>query len=169
MFIPEHILEIFLQPGDFYWGDETTRIRTILGSCIAICLWHPILREGGMCHYMLPSRGGTPPGAKLNGKYGDEAWQLFVKEIHKRNTKPSEYIVKIFGGSSMFAAEKQEKEFNQKLNMGQKNIDLARKIISENHLKVVSENLGGNKSRRIHFDVWSGNVWLKSQIYEGSE
>ena len=90
-----------------------------------------------------------------------------MHEIHKRKTKPTEYIVKIFGGSSMFAAEKRDKEFLTKLNMGQKNIDMVRKIIANNHLKVVSENLGGNKSRRIHFDIWSGNVWLKSQNYEG--
>ena len=53
---PEPI-DVFLQPGDFYFGEAGTRIRTLLGSCVAITLWHPILHIGGMCHIMLPERG----------------------------------------------------------------------------------------------------------------
>jgi Chemotaxis protein; stimulates methylation of MCP proteins len=56
------IMEIFLQPGDWYFGDRDTRIRTLLGSCIAITIWHPRLLVGGMCHFLLPGRGTcTPP------------------------------------------------------------------------------------------------------------
>lgn len=50
-------LDIFLQPGEWYFGEGNTRVRTTLGSCVAIVLWHPVRRIGGMCHYMLPSRG----------------------------------------------------------------------------------------------------------------
>jgi chemotaxis protein CheD len=162
MNLPEHILEIFLMPGDFFWGDSSTRIRTVLGSCISICLWHPVKKQGGMCHYMLPSRRVKfdAENFALNGKYGDEAWALFLREIKKINTKPSEYIVKLFGGSNMFTnAEKNIPD----IGVGYKNIDLARQIIGEYKLNLVSENLGGNRARRIHFDVWSGNVWLKRQ------
>lgn len=165
MNLHEHILEIFLLPGDFYWGDSSTRIRTILGSCISICLWHPVKNVGGMCHYMLPSRNGKlDSGNRLNGKYGDEAWELFLREINKVNTKPSEYVVKLFGGSNMFSEN--ETKIPDSIRMGNKNIEFARKIIAEFRLNLVSENLGGTKSRRIHFDVWSGNVWLRRQENE---
>lgn len=165
MHTPEHILDIFLQPGDFFWGDSSTRIRTILGSCVSFCLWHPRLKEGGMCHFMLPTRGAFIEGSgNLNGKYGDEAWQLFEKEFKKNNTKPSDYVVKIFGGSSMFAHEAEDKEVqNSKINIGLKNIELSRQLVETNRLNVVSENLGGHHSRRLHFEIWSGNVWLKRQ------
>ena len=163
---PEHILDVFLQPGDFFWGDSSTRIRTILGSCVSFCLWHPRLKEGGMCHFMLPTRGSYiehNPNI-LNGKYGVEAWQLFEKEFKKNNTKPSDYVVKIFGGSSMFAYEADDKEVqNSKINIGLKNIELSHKLVQNNHLNVVSENLGGKHSRRLHYEIWSGNVWLKRQ------
>lgn len=162
MNLPEHILEIFLMPGDFYWGDSDTRIRTILGSCISICMWHPVKKQGGMCHYMLPSRSGNieAGNTKLNGKYGDEAWELFLREIIKANTKPSEYLVKLFGGSNMFTSR--ERDISDP-GMGDKNIEFARKIIGDFRLNLISENLGGIKSRRIHFDIWSGNVWLRRQ------
>jgi len=60
---PAH--EIVLHPGDWWFGGGDTRARTVLGSCIAITLWHPQLRVGGMCHYMLPQR--VAPGS---GKIG---------------------------------------------------------------------------------------------------
>lgn len=114
---------------------------------------------------MLPARGAfIESSGNLNGKYGDEAWQLFEKEFRKNNTKPSDYVVKIFGGSSMFAHEALDKEVqNSKINIGLKNIELSRKLVETNRLNVVSENLGGNHSRRLHFEIWSGNVWLKRQ------
>ncbi|MBP7283021.1 MAG: chemotaxis protein CheD [Leptospiraceae bacterium] len=165
MSLPEHILEIFLMPGDFYWGDSSTRIRTVLGSCISICIWHPVKKQGGMCHYMLPTRNSnlTADNVKLNGKYGDEAWEIFLREMNKAKTRPSEYLVKLFGGSNMFTPT--EKNFPD-MGVGNKNIELARRIISEYKLNLVSENLGGNKPRRIHFDIWSGNVWLRRQENE---
>ncbi len=166
MHTPEHILDVFLQPGDFFWGDSSTRIRTILGSCVSFCIWHPRLKEGGMCHFMLPTRGSNSENSSniLNGKYGDEAWQLFEKEFRKNSTKPAEYMVKIFGGSSMFAHEADDREVqSSKINIGLKNIELSRKIVETSHLNVVSENLGGKNSRRLHFEIWSGNVWLKRQ------
>ena len=48
--------EIFLNPGEYAFGTELDRIRTILGSCVAVTFWHPGLRLGAMCHYLLPAR-----------------------------------------------------------------------------------------------------------------
>ena len=157
---PEHVLEIFLMPGDFYWGDSATRIRTILGSCISICIWHPIKRVGGMCHYMLPERKIQTESIRLDGKYGKDAWSFFLSEIEKEKTRPVEYIAKVFGGSDMFTSLESK---SSEIAIGEKNIEFARKILSQNKIKIVSENIGGNRARRVHFDIWSGNVWLKRQ------
>lgn len=73
--------EIVLQPGEFFFGQDDTIIRTHLGSCVAITMWHPEQKRGGMCHYMLPSRGHNDDG--LDGRYADEAIQLFINEISK--------------------------------------------------------------------------------------
>ena len=135
MSLPEHILEIFLMPGDFYWGDSSTRIRTVLGSCISICIRPPVKKQGGMCHYMLPTRNSnlTADNVKLNGKYGDEAWEIFLREMNKAKTRPSEYLVKLFGGSNMFTPT--EKNFPD-MGVGNKNIELARRIVSEYKLNL---------------------------------
>lgn len=98
---PEHIIEIFLQPGELYFGDRNTRIRTILGSCVSLVFWHPKRLTGGMCHYMLPSRmHGSRAG--LDGRYGDEAIALMLKEIHASGADPRDFRVRLFGGGNMF-------------------------------------------------------------------
>ena len=54
------VREIFLNPGDYAFGDEQVRMRTLLGSCVAVTFWHPKLRVGAMCHYLLPALGAPP-------------------------------------------------------------------------------------------------------------
>lgn len=76
-----HAIDIFLQPGEFYFGDRETRLRTILGSCVAITLWHPRLRIGGMCHYLLPMRRGHHDEAELDGRYADDSLTLRLIKV----------------------------------------------------------------------------------------
>ncbi len=97
----ENAIDIFLQPGDFYFGDMNTRIRTLLGSCVSITMWHPTRQIGGMCHFLLPSRGNVL-ATSLDGRYAKEAMQMFTHEIRATKTHPSEYTVKLFGAGNMF-------------------------------------------------------------------
>jgi chemotaxis protein CheD len=80
--------EIVLQPGDWHFGDENTRIRTVLGTCVSVVLWHPALRIGGMCHYMLPGRS-PHTGGELDGRYADDAFRLMLYETRLRGTRIS--------------------------------------------------------------------------------
>lgn len=75
---PDHVVDVYLKPGEIFFGGRDHRICTILGSCVAITLWHPRLLIGGMCLRMLPgSRKLRRPG-RLDGKYADDAMLLFV-------------------------------------------------------------------------------------------
>ena len=49
-------MEVFLQPGEHFVGDEYYRLRTILGSCVSITLWNRARRIGAMCHFLLSQR-----------------------------------------------------------------------------------------------------------------
>ena len=154
---PEFIIEIFLKPGEMHWGDTDTRIRTILGSCVAICLWHPTLKIGGMCHYLLPTRRIRNATDALDGRYGDEAMEMLLQELNKTNTKPKDYSVKMFGGANMFSEI--IKEGN--INVGEKNIQKAVELANKFGFKVGSQDTGGIEHRSILFDIWSGDVWMK--------
>ncbi|MDX8400908.1 MAG: chemotaxis protein CheD [Gallionellaceae bacterium] len=155
---PAHAIEIFLQPGEVYFGDRDTRIRTLLGSCVAIVMWHPELLIGGMCHYMLPKH----PGGKrvpLDGRYAEEAMELMLHEIHKAGTLPGEYQVKLFGGGHMFS----KRQAPSADHVGAKNVEMARKLMKLHGFTTCAEHLGGVGHRNIFFDIWNGHVWLRHQ------
>jgi len=168
----EHAIEIFLQPGDFYFGDVNTRLRTLLGSCVSITMWHPTRLIGGMCHYLLPSREGAS-ATSLDGRYAKEAMQMFMKEIRAAKTHPSEYSVKLFGAGNMFPGikkknscdpDKCEISINTCMNISCKNIAIARTLTASNGLVVAAEDLGGNSHRQIAFDIRNGHVWVRKPV-----
>jgi chemotaxis protein CheD len=155
---PEHTVDIFLHQGEVYFGDRDTRIRTVLGSCVAITLWHPVLLIGGMCHYMLPSRRRSAK-EPLDGKYADEALELMLSEIKRSGTHPSEYQVKLFGGGNMFPSSNKLRE----QHVGLKNVEAGIELLARHGLKAQAEHLGGLGHRNLIFDIWNGHVWMKHQ------
>jgi chemotaxis protein CheD len=155
---PRDAQEVFLQPGEFHFGDEKTRIRTLLGSCVAIVLWQPKLRIGGMCHFMLPSRAhGVPPKA-LDGRYGDDAMQMFMRELRRTGTAPAEYRTRLIGGGRMFA---QAVQATGSTDICALNAEAARTLVLRHGFPLHAHDLGGDGHRSVIFDVWSGDVWLK--------
>lgn len=158
---PEDVLEIFLQPGEFYFGEEKTRIRTLLGSCVAITMWNQKLNIGGMCHYMLPQnrRKADSKTHVLDGRYAVDAMQMFLKEIQRSHTKPADYQVKLFGGGSMFT---HSGKANRPISVSEQNVEFGRAIIKQHGFKLMAEDLGGDGHRNIILDLWSGDVWVRT-------
>jgi len=151
---PEDLHAVFLNPGEFHFAEGNTRISTLLGSCVSITLWHPRRRIGGMCHYMLSERtrsASTP----LDGRYGREAFELFLQHVAAARTRPGEYQAKLFGGASMLSDLA-----GGKIDIGQRNVALAHSLLTDHGIALLSEHVGGSGRRKLHFDVWSGDVWL---------
>jgi len=158
--IPFQPLEIFLQPGDYYFGDKDTRIRTVLGSCVSLTFWHPNLLLGGMCHYMLPSRDAERRGIASDapdGRYADEVMLMMMKEIKVIGASRKEYQVKLFGGGNMFP----EMHKQSGVNVGQRNVEAARILVKKHGFVSMAEHLGGIGHRNVIFDVWNGDVWIR--------
>jgi chemotaxis protein CheD len=151
--------EVFLQPGEFYFGDGLTRIRTLLGSCVAITVWHSRLKAGGMCHYMLPGASGDDPGRALDGRYSDDAMQMFLREIRATRRRAAEFEVKLFGGGSMFGAASIQRDGCHGVPC--MNVQRGRELIRQHGLLVKAEHFGGEGHRNIHFEVWSGDAYVK--------
>lgn len=156
---PAHVADdIYLRPGGFHFGQAPMRIRTVLGSCVAITLWHPRLVHGGMCHYMLPERGGRSRQSP-DGRYADDALALFMRELLHFGTQPADYEVKLFGGGRMF--EVRDPRLHEVLDIGQRNIEAGRRLLREHGFSVRSEHLAGNGHRNLVFDIANGHVWLR--------
>jgi len=151
-----HRIGIYLQPGEYFVGHAGYTIRTLLGSCVSITLWHPAKRVGAMSHFLLPSRG-TPATGTLDGRYGDEAMCLMLDELARFNIHAKECHAKVFGGASMFPAQSQA----DAMHVGHRNGEAARQLLHAHGITIVSESLFGAGHRQIVFDVQSGDVWAR--------
>lgn len=151
-------IDLFLQPGEYFVGDADYRLRTLLGSCVSITLWHPKCRVGAMSHFLLSHRDRSAiPASELDGRYGEEAMLLMMSELVHLDVNPRECQAKIFGGGNMFPRQ----ERNGALNVGRRNGEAARALLQSHGIALVSESLFGVGHRQIIFDVSSGDVWAR--------
>lgn len=152
------LMDIFLLPGEYFVGDAGFQIRTVLGSCVSITLWQPRVRIGGMCHFLLPTRGSASTGSKeLDGHYGDEALALMCRDLRDHGVEPRQCEAKIFGGGHMFPG-RIKVDSN---HVGRRNGEAARELLAQHGIGVVTESLFGVGHRQIIFDVSKGDVWVR--------
>lgn len=145
---------ITLMPGQWHFG-QGALLKTLLGSCVAITLWHPVKRVGGMCHFLLPSRTtrGTAP---LDGRYGDEAVELLLQAIKRSGTTPSEYLAHLYGG-----ADTMPDGVNIKFNVGERNIEMGWSLIDKYGFQMQDVDVGDSVPRTVSLDLPSGRVEVK--------
>lgn len=151
--------EIFLHPGEFYFGNGPERIRTVLGSCVAVTMWHPVRRRGGMAHGLLPSRRASRPCLELNGRFVDEAICWLLREAVRSGLDPSRCEFKVFGGSNMFAASGVAGSAHPPIGEG--NTAGAVALLEHLGLDVRVKDFGGTVHRALVFDLASGDVWVR--------
>ncbi|TGJ99154.1 chemotaxis protein CheD [Leptospira semungkisensis] len=158
---PDIVKDIFLQPGGLYWGENGTRIRTLLGSCVAVCLWHPYYRVGGMAHIMLPKRPASIPDA--HNKYADDAIETFLHKFLQLGERPGRFVCKIFGGASMFSPDEEKLEEVKKIvEIGDKNVEAVQTLIKKANITLAASHTGGTSHRKIYFSLWDGEVYMEN-------
>jgi chemotaxis protein CheD len=157
--------DVVLSPGDFCFAEEGVRISTLLGSCVSITIWHPRLLVGGMCHYMLPSRRRPGKAAGLDGRYADEAMQLFLREVRRCGSRPQEYEVKMFGGGNQFTRTLG----GSVVDVPRENVAAGIRLLTRHGFTLRTRHLGGSGPRRVIFEVATGNVWLKHASLDHAE
>jgi chemotaxis protein CheD len=150
--------EVFLHPGQFYFGGSSAQIGTLLGSCIAICLWHPILKIGGMCHFVLPN-AHDPKSIGLDGRYAEDAMEMFRQSVRMKNTTMKEYHGLIYGGGNMVMGLAKADEDT----IGMRNAGVAMELLAADKVAIMVVDVGETWSRRISFNVATGEVNVKKQ------
>ncbi|USX21288.1 chemotaxis protein CheD [Oxalobacteraceae bacterium OTU3REALA1] len=150
------LIDVFLMPGDYFVGDERYRVRTLLGSCVSVTLWHPSRRIGAMSHFLLPGNGHRKSHDKP-GMYGDDAMHLLLDGLARHDVEPGQCQAKIFGGGAMFPRNPKARD------IGLQNGDFARQMLHKNGIHVVSESLFGEGHRQLIFTIRSGDV-LSRQV-----
>jgi chemotaxis protein CheD len=147
--------DVFLMPGQLYFGTKASKIRTLLGSCVAVTLWHPARRIGGMCHYLLPERKRNP-GMPLDGRYGEEALHMLMESVKRAGANPAEFEAHLYGG-----ADTMPDHLKSTLNVGERNIDKGWTLIDKYGLQLVGVDVGENTPRNVMLELPTGTVDMK--------
>lgn len=148
-----HRGHVFLRPGELYFGGPGEKIETILGSCVAITLWHPRYRVGGMCHYVVP--GSSVAKDVPEGHSAADAVRVLLDHVGRVCTRPRDYEVKIFGGGVQFGPA------DGASDVGTRNVEAGLSLLAENGLVPKVMHVRGIGHRRVILDLDTGNVWLK--------
>ena len=128
-------------------------LDTVLGSCIATCLYDPVAGIGGMNHFMLPD--GADPENPTSTRYGVNAMELLISHLMKLGAERRRFQAKVFGGGHVL-------KIRESLDgVPQRNIDFVRQFLEIEQIPVVREDVGGYQPRRVLFHTHTGKVFLK--------
>lgn len=137
-------------PGEYFVTNHEMVIMTVLGSCIAACIWDPQVRVGGMNHFMLPEGSGAQDG----GRYGSFAMELLINEMMKKGATRMTMEAKIFGGGQVISGM-------NTLNVGQRNTEFVMNYLKTERIPIVSKDVLDVYPRKVCFFPASGKAMVK--------
>lgn len=137
-----------------------TLITYSLGSCIGVVLWDPVVKVGGMLHYMLPDSQLSPDKARANpAMFCDTGIPKLFRAAYELGATKNRLVVKVAGGSQLL-------DDNGTFNIGKRNYLALRKVFWKNSVMIKAENVGGSVSRTVKLNVATGVVTIKSRSQE---
>ena len=141
--------------GEFRVSKQPDEVMsTVLGSCVATCMWDPSARVGGMNHFLL-AEGENAGG--MGYRYGMQAMELLVNGLIKIGADKKRLQAKLFGGARM------ERAFGR---IGEANAEFARQFLASENIRCVAESMGGTNARRIRFVPTTGQA--RQLLLEGN-
>ena len=137
-------------PGEYFVCGDELLIVTVLGSCIAACLWDPSVQLGGMNHFMLPDGDASEP----YGRYGSYAMELLINEMMKRGARRERIQAKIFGGGQVM------RNYTC-MNVGERNVEFVEQFLATERIAIVSKDVLDVCPRKVCLFPGSGRALVK--------
>jgi len=151
--LDENLIRVTIHIGGLRASRDPLVLDTVLGSCIAACLYDPVEGIGGMNHFMLPE--GADPDNPTSARYGVNAMELLISEVMKLGGQRRRFQAKIFGGGHVL-------KIRESLDgVPQRNIDFVKRFLEAEQIPVIKEDVGGYQPRRVLFHTNTGKVFLK--------
>ena len=104
---------------------------------------------GGINHFMLPLWNGE---GLASAKYGNIAMERLIGHMIRKGAHKESIQAKLFGGANLV---------NLSMNVGERNADIAKKILEQEGIKIIAESIGGTQGRKILFDTSNGSVHMR--------
>jgi chemotaxis protein CheD len=143
--------------SEFAVSDGDDRMKSYgLGSCLAIALWDPKRKIGGLAHVMLPSGDDRDDSERKPGKFADTAIRTMLRRIVEMGGDYTTVEAKIAGGSDMFQFDSFED------GVGKRNVEAAREELDKLGVPLVAEDVGGERGRTVEFDAESGTLSIQT-------
>ncbi len=131
-----------LEPGGIFALGEPAMVSAVLGTCVAVCLHDRRLKIGGMNHFLYPKPKMF--GGRATVEYANVAIPALIRMMRKQGSRLEDIEAQIFGGGGAPG-------LSDSSSLGDRNVKMARKLLKKNGIKVVSEDVGGLKGRRLIF------------------
>lgn len=130
--------------------DPRLVLSTVLGSCIACCLFDPALALGGMNHFLLPA---PPAGHRSNSgeaeRYGLYAMEVLINAMLQRGANRATMRAHLYGGANLHEGMRA---------IGSENAAFARDFLAADRIQLVREDTGGVLARRLELQPASGRI-----------
>lgn len=146
--IPMH----YLYPAALFASKTPHLVNTILGSCVAVCIHDPVLKIGGINHFMLPLWNGQ---GLASPKYGNIAIEKLIEKMYSFGCNKNNLRAKVFGGGEVIQTKIAQ------FNIGERNIQIAFELLEEYKIPVLGSSVGGKQGRKIQFFTKTGEVRQK--------
>jgi chemotaxis protein CheD len=152
------IIEIQVGIADLKLTREPGRLITLgLGSCVGVSLYDPVIRVGGLLHVMLPD---STQFSNVNkpSKFADTGINLMIQELQKYGARVSRLQAKLVGGAQMFSGLDEK----MTLNIGLRNTEKSREMLHKYSIRILAEDVGGNRGRTMIVDTVNGQVTIRT-------
>lgn len=141
------------------WAVETQQpLSTLLGSCVAVCLFDPLLKIGGINHFMLPDMGRSKHGDVDSLLSGNFAMEALLNALLNKGAKKVRLQAKAFGGGTIIDTD------GGSLSIGMRNANFAKEWLQREGLPLLSSDFLGPWSRKIIFLPSNGEVFCKRMV-----
>jgi chemotaxis protein CheD len=148
------VRRLYLHAGQLHASAEACYVTTILGSCVAVCLWDGHAGVGGVNHFLLPY---CPADAALaNARFGNVAMARLIERLIALGARRDRLQAKVFGGACVIEAFR-----GSGRHLGEKNVEMAMGALEEAAIPVVSRDVGGHHGRKLVFDTGEGAAWVR--------
>ena len=145
--------KFYLQPGRLFVSAEPAAVTTILGSCVAVCLWDESRGIGGMNHYLLPDGGGVRAAAE---RFAPAALRRLLEQLLELRADKENLKAKVFGGACVLEAFREDRN-----DLGAKNVEAARHFLEVETIPIIAEDVGGRAGRKLVFHTEDGSARVR--------
>lgn len=152
---------ITIDPGEHYVSRKPEVISTLLGSCVAVCLYDSVNGVFGMNHFLLAYKqqtANTPIIQSDYGRYGIFSMELLINDMMKKGADRTQLKAKCFGGGNVLKLR--EDSWNRP-TVGDVNVQFVREFLKNENIPIVSACLGGDYGRNVHFLGSDFSVYIK--------